>query len=137
MEKIERTQVLDILDKMNFFQGQRAGRELWNDKPVEVQEQDLESFNKDIRTIRDYIWDLEKELKSYKDLEEQGLLLKLHFGIGDIVYEVVSGADGDCSVVARKCRTKAVLVALNEKVGKTVFLTKSEAEKALEEMGCE
>jgi hypothetical protein len=29
--------VFDILDKMELFQGQRAGRELWNDKPKEVE----------------------------------------------------------------------------------------------------
>ena len=58
---IKRTEVVDILDKIQFFQGQRAGRELWNDKPVEVQEMDLESFNRDIRTIRDYILQLEEK----------------------------------------------------------------------------
>ena len=77
---------------------------------------------------------LEKELQAYKTLEEQGLLLKLHFGIGDVVYEVVEGAEGEYSVISRKCRTKALLCTLNEKVGKTVFHTKAEAEKALEEM---
>lgn len=29
--------VLEILDKLEFFYGQRAGRELWADKPMEVQ----------------------------------------------------------------------------------------------------
>ena len=50
---------MDILEKMQFFQGQRAGRELWNDKPVEVQEQDLKNFNSDIQTVRRYILQLE------------------------------------------------------------------------------
>ena len=27
----------DILAKLDFFGGQRAGRELWNEKPVDVQ----------------------------------------------------------------------------------------------------
>lgn len=71
------------------------------------------------------------KLAYYEDLEEQGLLLKLHFGIGDVVYEVVDGADGNYCVIARKCRTYALLCTLNEKVGKTVFLTKEEAEEAL------
>ena len=39
MERVKT--VMEILDKMNFFQGQRAGRELLNDKPFEVQEEDL------------------------------------------------------------------------------------------------
>ena len=64
MIDVKREEVVDILDKMEFFQGQRAGRELWNDKPVEVQEMDLESFNRDIRTIRDYIFQLEETRQS-------------------------------------------------------------------------
>lgn len=58
-----RNEVVDILAKMQFFQGQRAGRELWNDKPFEVKEKDLESFNKGIETIRKYILQLEEKPK--------------------------------------------------------------------------
>lgn len=43
---------LDILDKWKFFYGQRAGRELWFDKPREIQDQDIADFNRDIETIR-------------------------------------------------------------------------------------
>lgn len=35
MMKIDRA--IDILDKWEFFYGQRAGRELWAGKPTEVQ----------------------------------------------------------------------------------------------------
>ena len=52
---ITKEQVIDILDKFNFFQGQRAGRELWNDKPFEVQEQDIKNFAKDIAVLKEYI----------------------------------------------------------------------------------
>ena len=58
-----RNEVVDILAKMQFFQGQRGGRELWNDKPFEVQEKDLESFNKWIKTIRKYILQLEEKVE--------------------------------------------------------------------------
>lgn len=74
---------MDILDKFNFFQGQRAGRELWNDKPFEVQEEDLENFKSDINTIGSYIWEIVKELKQYRDAEEQGVLLRLPCKVGD------------------------------------------------------
>ena len=37
----ETNQVLDILNKWSFFYGQRAGRELWGDKPRQVQDQDI------------------------------------------------------------------------------------------------
>ena len=43
---------LDILSKWEFFQGQRAGRELWSDKPREVQDKDIEDFNRDLESIR-------------------------------------------------------------------------------------
>lgn len=55
MSEIKTSEVLDILDKLQFFQGQRAGRELWLDKPPVVQEQDLDNFNRDIEKIRSYI----------------------------------------------------------------------------------
>lgn len=77
---------------------------------------------------------MKEKLAYYEDLEEQGLLIKLHFGIGDIVYEVVEGGDGNYFVMPRKCRTNALWIFLNDRVGKTVFLTRSEAEKALAEM---
>lgn len=67
-----KTEVLDILDKWEFFYGQRSGRELWNDKPIDVQNEDIENFNRDIQKIRDYIsaYDVEavvKELEEYMD----------------------------------------------------------------------
>ena len=57
------SKILEILDKMEFFQGQRAGRELWASKPEKIQNEDIESFNRDIQKIRDYI------LKSQKTLD--------------------------------------------------------------------
>ena len=52
-EKISKC--LEILDKFQFFQGQRAGRELWNDKPAEIQDEDIKNFNKDIEFIRNVL----------------------------------------------------------------------------------
>ena len=45
----------EVLDKLQFFGGQRAGRELWNDKPREVQDEDIASFNRDIEWLREFI----------------------------------------------------------------------------------
>ena len=63
MSEIKTSEVLEILDKMEMFQGQRAGRELWADKPTEVQEEDLSNFNRDIEKIRKYIESQSKVLK--------------------------------------------------------------------------
>lgn len=43
--KIDRA--IEILDKWEFFYGQRAGRELWADKPTEVQDEDIANFCRD------------------------------------------------------------------------------------------
>ena len=56
-DKEKQNKVFDILDKMELFQGQRAGRELWNDKPKEVQDKDISDFIKDINYIRSYLQD--------------------------------------------------------------------------------
>lgn len=45
-------QAYDILDKWQFFYGQRAGRELWGDKPKKVQDEDVANFNRDINFIK-------------------------------------------------------------------------------------
>lgn len=65
-----KTEVLDILDKWEFFYGQRSGRELWNDKPIDVQNEDIENFNRDIQKIRDYIsaYDVEDVVKDIQEI---------------------------------------------------------------------
>ena len=58
----------DILAKLDFFGGQRAGRELWNEKPVDVQNEDIKEFIKDIEFLKDLINRLQAEnekLKAY------------------------------------------------------------------------
>lgn len=52
---------------MNFFQGQRAGRELWNDKPVDVQDKDIESFSKDVAFLKDFIIRQNEEIERLKN----------------------------------------------------------------------
>lgn len=77
---------------------------------------------------------LYKHLAEYEDLEEQGLLLKLPCKIGDAVY-----------IVGYKYRQGGYEKFINtgkfrysdlDKLNKTVFLTKEEAEKALERLEC-
>ena len=46
-------EVLGILDKIEFLQGQRAGRELWASKPRAVQDEDIETFCRDVGIIRE------------------------------------------------------------------------------------
>ena len=70
MENLNAEQVIDILDKMDFFEGQRAGRELWNDKPFEMQEQDIANFSRDVALIKKYINSQEQRIKELANLQD-------------------------------------------------------------------
>ena len=51
----DKDKALDILAKFGFFQGQRAGRELWFDKPVDVQNEDISNFSNDVLWLMGFI----------------------------------------------------------------------------------
>lgn len=85
------------------------------------------------------------KLAEYEDLEEQGLLLRLPCKVGASVYMVGQDCGGDGLYCRRGdcegCPDLYNFVAENEfeaymleDIGKTVFLTKAEAEQKLKEM---
>ena len=65
----ETGEVLEILSKWDFFYGQRAGRELWADKPRDVQDQDIADFNRDMETITNWVHEAAR-LMGYQVVEE-------------------------------------------------------------------
>ena len=71
MENLNAEQIIVILDKMDFFQGQRAGRELWNEKPFEVQEQDIANFSRDISLVKEYINSQNQRIKELAEKNER------------------------------------------------------------------
>lgn len=71
-----------------------------------------------------------KKLGEYEDLEEHGRLLKLPCKDGDIIYSVVQ--DGLTIVELRF--SLGFYARRGNDIGKTVFLTKSEAEAKLKEL---
>lgn len=82
-----------------------------------------------------------EELKSYKDLDEQGLLVRLPCKVGDSVFIIV-GKDisrqgirkieiSDNSIIFKTNRQKRIFNVAE--LGKTVFLAREDAEKKLEE----
>lgn len=99
---------------------------------------------------------MQKELKKYKDLEEQGLLVILPCKVGDMVwdnvfgypesYEIKAFSYGYCdSYVEPDIEDQIIFYYENysgsitgafpmSEIGKTVFLTREEDEKKLEEM---
>lgn len=71
-----------------------------------------------------------KKLKEYEDLEKQSRLIKLPCKVGDDVYYIL-GIPNETPCVIDKCTFE--LSDIN-KIGKTLFLTKSEAEAKLKEL---
>ena len=61
MSMTQEEKVFDILDKWEFFFGQRAGRELWADKPKAVQDQDIADFNRDMKIVRSALRPVSRE----------------------------------------------------------------------------
>ena len=75
--------VKDILEKWEFFLGQRAGRELWFDKPAEIQDKDIYNFLRDLKSVKDLITRQQAEYENLK-VENQSLRsaansLKMHY----------------------------------------------------------
>ena len=86
-----------------------------------------------------------RKLKEYEDLEEQGLLLRLPCKIGTKVYNITWWDDVQEKVVVKgktyyrtihkhKVSKSTFGYTDIEEIGKTVFLTKSEAEAKLKEL---
>lgn len=76
----------------------------------------------------------------YEDLEEQGKLLKLPCAVGDMVYTIYSDEDGSFIEESKAEEVSTHRVWIDsmyfdyDDFGKTVFLTRQEAEAALKEL---
>ena len=89
---------------------------------------------KKIKELESKVVKLEEELKAYRDAEEQGLLLRLPCKVGDTVYCFYHTFDFEERKVHCEIVTEEFEVAMIDDFGKTVFLTKEEAEQKLESM---
>ena len=77
------------------------------------------------------LWD---KLAEYEDLEEQGLLLKLPCKVGAELYFVGEHANGKREISSITVNSVMDSLSYKDSIGKGLYLTKEEAEKALEEM---
>lgn len=89
-----------------------------------------------------------KKLAEYEQLEEQGLLARLPCKVGDIMFRINKGAKNpvieltvtQINITRRSYNLEVIdrdygeLMCFKNDIGKTVFLTRKEAEKKLEEM---
>lgn len=82
------------------------------------------------QSIRTKNQQLIDKLAEYEDLEKQSRLIKLPCKVGDDVYYIL-GIPNETPCVIDKCTFE--LSDIN-KIGKTLFLTKSEAEAKLKEL---
>ena len=87
-----------------------------------------------------------QKLADYEDLEEQGFLLRLPCKLGDTIYSIANDGkiypvkatrevrivNGVLYIICESCRYSD-LVSYDD-IGKTIFLTKSEAEAKLKEL---
>lgn len=74
--------------------------------------------------------ELLEELKSYKEAEEQGLLVRLPCKVGTEVYYIL-GIPNKTPCTIDKCVFELSDI---DKIGESLFLTREEAEKKLEEI---
>lgn len=129
---------------------------LVNKAAVQMELDNCKECSENYKQIAEYL----EELKSYKDLEEQGLLVRLPCKVGDMVwdndfgypesYEIKAFSYGYCdSYVEPGIGIEDEIIFYYEnythlisitgafpmsEIGKTVFLTREEAKKKLEEM---
>ena len=64
-------QTQDILDKWEFFYGQRAGRELWSEKQKEVQDKDIADFCRDLNIVRSATIDAVPVVYAIEELDKE------------------------------------------------------------------
>lgn len=94
-----------------------------------------------------YLSDVIARCAEYEDLEEQGLLLRLPVEIGTKIYAAVKCLPPNCSLCKAfewnegcyirykgKIKEREMQYFDIPRIGKTVFLTRTEAEQALAEM---
>ena len=114
----------DILNRLKRYED--TGLE-----PEEVKKLNASDENKEESSIKYYI-EMRKyrdELKYYKKLEEQGLLIKLPCKVGQSLYVYNYTMGGIREFIARD---KTWIFENMMSFGKEIFLTREEAEKALE-----
>ena len=129
-----------------------ANRYKWSIENADMGSEDANELHADIcnQYVKEYeqIAEWLEELKSYKEAEEQGLLVRLPCKVGDTVYVPTRNFVSELRITMisvdmhgtyfRWMLNSGIYPNLDgfsrSKLGKTVFLTREEAEKKLEEM---
>lgn len=107
-----------------------TGRDAYGDIVADEEMLILASRDTTYDDLHNIINHLAEKLCEYEDLEEQGRLPKLPCKVGDDVYYIL-GIPNKTPCVIDKCKFE--LSDIN-KIGKTLFLTREEAEAKLKEL---
>lgn len=122
---ITKEQAIDILDKFDFFQGQRAGRELWNDKPYEVQEEDIKAFSRDVAELKAYIDDVvpkrEVEELQTENEELQAKVAKLRKENVELLVSKETDIHISMEKLVKARTEHPIFKAIEEKVAREIF----------------
>lgn len=92
--------------------------------------------------------EMAKEIRAWRNAEEQGLLVRLPCKVGDIMFRINKGAKNpvieltvtQIDITTRSYNLEVIdrdygeLMCFKNDIGRTIFLTREEAEKKLEEM---
>lgn len=121
---------------------------LVNKATVQMEFDNCKECSENYKQIAEYL----EELKSYKDLEEQGLFVRLPCKVGTEVFVIFPGINHYAKCQIKKMEIKPnifekicyfiepvvrrgqYLKYFNNEFGETIFLTKEEAEKKLKEL---
>ena len=155
MERVSREMTFE--EEYTFLK--KEAKELFDKEDKESEPPESHSVvRRALRCIKKLVTEV-KPYKEYKDLEEQGLLLRLPCRVGDIVYCICErytkcseygqvleeypcqgceclecDSHKELYVQPQKAYTLDWIVSNLKRFGKTVFLTKKEAEQKLKEM---
>ena len=66
---IDKLKALEIIDKRDFF-NDRAGRKLWSEKPIDIQNEDIKNAHEDYKLLKEYILN-QPEVNEWIPVEER------------------------------------------------------------------
>ena len=133
---ISKEQAIEIVRKFDFFQGQRAGRELWATKPIEVQNVDLMHFSSDCDDLLEYLEKTQEPGYRLETLPEKCWIIFDMPGFYEIYeYKVdrVSFAKGKIDKLWCSREHEGTVVTSHD-LDRTVFFSKEAASNALTEI---
>lgn len=128
MERLTIDQVIEHCEHKAKSYENCFGIEQLENKPMDINHAIMNPYWEH-RQVKTWL----EELKAYKDLEEQGLLLRLPCKVGEQFWEL-NIVNGEPYIYPRFSHSFSHCTYVLERLGKTAFLTKEEAEQALAKM---